>query len=319
MPWVKPWVRAAFARSAGALAAMVGVMLLVFALKHLVPGDPVDAMLGEQATPADRASLARCLGLDQPLLAQAQAFARGIATGTLGDSCHDRRHTVASQIAQAFPYTAALAASAVAFALLLALPLGLLAAWRPGSWWDASASVLAVLGLAIPSLWMGPLLLRWFYVDWGLLPGPADPAEGWAALVLPTLTLGVHLAALLMRMTRAALIKAASENYMRTAYAKGLSHAQALRRHALRPAVLPVVTLAGLQLGGLLGGAIVTERIFGRPGLGTLLLDALAVRDWKVIEGVVLVMALAYVLINAAVDLLYLALDPRLRESGGPP
>lgn len=313
------WMRRASARVAGAALALAGVMTLVFLLKHLVPGDPVDAMLGEAASDADREALARCLGLDQPLGMQALRFAGHVLDGTLGVSCRDGHTRVATLIAGVLPYTLALAGSAVGFALALALPLGLLAAWRPGSPWDAAARLLALAGLAIPSLWMGPLLLRWFYVDWALLPGPADPPEGIPALVLPTLTLGVHLAAVLMRMTRASLLQVSSEDFMRTAAAKGLSPSQALRRHALRPALLPVVTLAGLQLGGLLGGAIVTERIFGRPGLGTLLLDALAVRDWRVIEGVVLVIALGYVLVNLLVDLLYGVVDPRLRVEGPSP
>lgn len=306
----------ALARATGAALAIAGVMVLVFALKHAVPGDPVDAMLGEQATAADRAALSRCLGLDQSLASQAMTFAKHVFDGSLGHSCRDPRHSVSQLVRQALPYTMALAVASVALALSLALPLGLLAAWRPGTWIDAAASGFAILGLAIPSLWMGPLLLRWFYVDLKWLPGPADPADTLAALVLPSLTLGVHLAALLTRMTRTSLLQTASEDFMRTAAAKGLSHAQALRKHALRPALLPVITVAGLQLGGLLGGAIVTERIFGRPGLGTLMLDALAVRDWKVLEGVVLTIALVYVLTNLLVDLTYAALDPRLRIQG---
>lgn len=308
------WLQRVWRRSVGALVAVVGVLLLVFALKHLVPGDPVDAMLGEQAAAIDRSTLERCLGLDQSLPAQFADFLGGVASGTLGHSCRDEGVTVASMIADAFPYTFALALSSVAFALCLAVPLALLCAWRPRGWVDAAASAMALLGLAVPSLWLGPLLLRWFYVDLGWLPGPADDADTLAALLLPTFTLGIHLTALLTRMLRSSLIEMTSEDFMRTAIAKGLSRARALRSHALRPALLPMVTVAGLQVAGLLGGAIVTERVFGRPGLGTLLLDALAVRDWKVIEGTVLVMALSYVVINVIVDLVYAALDPRLRS-----
>lgn len=310
---MKAWLRSAGRRSLGAGVAVAGVLLLVFALKHLVPGDPSDAMLGEQAGAIDRAALNQCLGLDQTLTHQFITFIRGVIDLSLGRSCRDPQVTVASLIVRAFPYTFTLALAAVACALALAVPLALVCAWRPRGKLDAAASALALLGLAVPSLWLGPLLLRWFYVDLGWLPGPADDANTVAALVLPTFTLGVHMAALLHRMLRSSLLDLAGEDFMRTAVAKGLSRAQALRKHALRPALLPMVTVAGLQVAGLLGGAIVTERVFGRPGLGTLLLDALAVRDWKVIEGTVLVMACSYVVINLLVDLLYTTLDPRLR------
>jgi ABC-type dipeptide/oligopeptide/nickel transport system permease component len=294
---MQPWMHRFGRRGLGALVAIAGVLLLVFSLKHLVPGDPVDAMLGEQAHSIDRQALQRCLGLDQSLLQQMGEFLRGVGNGSLGHSCLDPNVTVASLIARAFPFTFSLALSSVAFALLLAVPLSLLCVWRPRGWIDMGGSVLALLGLAVPSLWLGPLLLRLFYVELGWLPGPADDASTFAALLLPMFTLGLHLAAI----------------------AKGLSRAAALRRHALRPALLPMVTVAGLQVAGLLGGAVVTERIFGRPGLGTLLLDALAVRDWKVIEGTVLVMACSYVVINLLVDLIYTILDPRLRTPEAPP
>lgn len=313
------WMHRFGRRGLGAGVAILGVLLLVFALKHLVPGDPVDAMLGEQARSVDRQALQHCLGLDQSLLQQLGGFLRGIGNGTLGHSCLDPSVTVASLIARAFPFTFALALSSVLFALLLAVPLALLCVWRPRGWIDMGGSVLALLGLAVPSLWLGPLLLRLFYVDLGWLPGPADDARSFAALLLPMFTLGLHLAALLTRMLRSSLLELTSEDFMRTAIAKGLSRAAALRKHALRPALLPMVTVAGLQVAGLLGGAVVTERIFGRPGLGTLLLDALAVRDWKVIEGTVLVMSCSYVLINLMVDLIYSALDPRLRTPEAPP
>lgn len=301
------------------MVAMCGVLLLVFALKHLVPGDPVDAMLGDQAQAVDRAAMQHCLGLDQSVPQALAAFAASLFNGTLGHSCRDPQTTVASLIGRAFPFTFSLALAAVSFALAVAVPLALLSAWRPQSWWDAAASVFAVLGLAVPSLWLGPLLLRWFYVQWHWFPGPADDPSTAAALVLPALTLGIHMAALLTRLLRASLFDLTNEDFMRTAIAKGLSRSQALRRHLLRPALLPMITMAGMQVAGLLGGAIVTERVFGRPGLGTLLLDALAVRDWKVIEGAVLVMALSYLAINLLVDVTYTLVDPRLRSPAAAP
>jgi peptide/nickel transport system permease protein len=172
---------------------------------------------------------------------------------------------------------------------------------------------LSLAGIAVPAMWLGPLLLAIFYVHLGWMPGPADPPSAAGALVLPAVTLASHLAAMLARMTRAALLDVAGDDFIRTARSKGLSRGAVLRRHALPNALLPVVTVAGIQLGALLAGAIITEKIFARPGLGTLLLDAISLRDWKVVQGVVLVVAISYVLVNVLVDLIYAALDPRVR------
>jgi len=300
-------------KSFGALAAVIGVSLAVFALRHAVPGDPVDAMLGEQATETDREALRACLDLDKGIGGQLVAFGKDVASGTLGTSCLDRRSTVASMIAGAYPRTLELAVAAVALALAVALPLGILASLRPGSWLDGLVMGVSLGGVAVPTMWLGPMLLAFFYVRLGWLPGPADPPSAPGALILPAATLASHLAAMLARMTRSALLDVAGEDFIRTARSKGLSRLAILRRHALRNALLPVVTVAGIQLGALLAGAIVTEKIFARPGLGTLLLDAISMRDWKVVQGVVLVVAFSYVLVNLLVDLVYAALDPRVR------
>ncbi len=300
-------------RAVGALTAIVGVSLAVFALRHAVPGDPVDAMLGEQAQQADRDELRRCLDLDKPIAGQLLAFARDVTSGTLGTSCRDRRSTVVSLIAAVYPRTIELALAAVALALLVAVPLGTLASLRPGSWLDGVVMGTSFAMIAVPAMWMGPLLLALFYVRLGWLPGPVDPPSAAGALVLPAVTLAAQLSAMLARMTRSSLLEVAREDFIRTARAKGLSPARVLVRHALPNALLPVVTVAGIQLGALLAGAIVTEKIFARPGLGTLLLDALTVRDWKVVQGVVLVIAVSYVVVNLVVDLAYAALDPRIR------
>jgi ABC-type dipeptide/oligopeptide/nickel transport system permease component len=310
---MKPQLAFALRRISGALVAIVGVSLAVFLLRHAVPGDPVDAMLGEQATEADREELRRCLDLDKPLPGQLAAFARDVFSGTLGVSCRDRRSTVASLIIEVYPRTVELALAAVGLALLIALPLGSLAALRPGSWIDSTVMGVSLLGIAIPTMWLGPLLLAFFYVRLGWFPGPADPPSATGALFLPAFTLATSLAAMLARMTRSSLLDVSAEDYMRTARAKGLPRLEALARHGLRNALLPVVTVAGIQLGALLAGAIVTEKIFARPGLGTLLLEGLSVRDWKVVQGVVLVVAASYVLVNLLVDLAYAALDPRIR------
>lgn len=300
-------------RSLGAAAAVVGVSLAVFALRHAVPGDPIDAMLGEQATETDREALRVCLDLDKGIGGQLVSFGKDVLSGTLGISCLDRRSTVASLIRQVYPRTLELAVAAVGLALLLALPLGILASLRPGSWLDGLVMGTSLAGIAVPTMWLGPMLLAFFYVRLGWLPGPADPPSAPGALLLPAVTLASHLAAMLARMTRSALLDVAGEDFMRTARSKGLSRLAILRRHALRNALLPVVTVAGIQLGALLAGAIVTEKIFARPGLGTLLLDAISMRNWKVVQGVVLVVAISYVLVNVLVDFVYAALDPRVR------
>jgi ABC-type dipeptide/oligopeptide/nickel transport system permease component len=300
-------------RSLGAAAAVIGVSLAVFALRHAVPGDPVDAMLGEQATETDRDALRACLDLDKGIGGQLLSFGRDIFSGSLGISCIDRRTTVASLIANVYPRTLELAVAAVGLALLVALPLGIFASLRPGSWLDGLVMALSLAGIAVPAMWLGPMLLAVFYVRLGWLPGPADPPSAAGALILPAVTLASHLAAMLARMTRAALLDVAGDDFIRTARSKGLSRGAVLRRHALPNALLPVVTVAGIQLGALLAGAIITEKIFARPGLGTLLLDAISLRDWKVVQGVVLVVAISYVLVNVLVDLVYATLDPRVR------
>jgi ABC-type dipeptide/oligopeptide/nickel transport system permease component len=300
-------------RSLGAAVAVIGVSLAVFALRHAVPGDPVDAMLGEQATETDREALRACLDLDKGLGGQLLAFGKDIASGTLGISCIDRRSTVASLIAEVYPRTLELALAAVGLALLVALPLGILASLRPGSWLDALVMGTSLAGIAVPAMWLGPILLAVFYVRLGWLPGPADPPSAAGALLLPAVTLASHLAAMLTRMTRSSLLDVAGDDFIRTARSKGLSYAAVLWRHALPNALLPVVTVAGIQLGALLAGAIVTEKIFSRPGLGTLLLEAISLRNWKVVQGVVLVVAISYVVVNVLVDLIYAALDPRVR------
>jgi peptide/nickel transport system permease protein len=300
-------------RSLGAAAAVLGVSLAVFALRHAVPGDPIDAMLGEQATEADREGLRACLDLDKGIAGQLASFGRDVLSGSLGVSCQDRRSTVASLIRRVYPRTLELAVAAVGLALLVALPLGILASLRPGSWIDGAVMGVSLGGIAVPAMWLGPMLLALFYMRLGWLPGPADPPSAPGALWLPAVTLASHLAAMLARMTRSALLDVAGEDFIRTARSKGLSRPAILLRHALRNALLPVVTVAGIQLGALLAGAIVTEKIFARPGIGTLLLDAIFVRDWKVVQGVVLVVAVSYVVVNLLVDLVYAALDPRVR------
>jgi peptide/nickel transport system permease protein len=300
------------ARLGSALVVMLGVCTLVFLLIHLVPGDPVEAMLGESARPADRAALRSSLGLDRPLAHQYLGYLGGLARLDLGESFLDRR-PVAQVLAERIPATLELTAAALALALALALPLGVAAARRRGSWLDSGAMGVSLLGVSIPNFWLGPLLILVFSLWLGWTP--VSGREGPASLVLPAATLGTGLAAVLARMVRSSVLEVLGEDYVRTARAKGLSESAVLWGHALRNAWLPVLTLLGLQLGGLLGGAVITETVFAWPGLGSLLVEAIQGRDYPVVQGCVLLISLAYVLVNTLTDLVYAWVDPRIRLS----
>lgn len=296
-----------------ALLTVWGVVTLVFLMVHLIPGDPIDAILGDQAAPEDRAALRRTLHLDRPLLEQYGVFVGDVANGTLGVPFRRRQVTVASLIAEVFPDTMVLAVCALGFALLLAVPLGAMAAVRHRTAWDRVVSTATVLGVAIPNIWLGPLLVLAFGVKLRWLPLPGDTDASLAGLVLPTVTLGTALMAILARQTRGALLEVLAQPYILAARARGLAPRVVLFKHALRNALLPVLTVAAAQFGGLLSGAVVTEKIFERPGLGTLFLDAFFDRDIPIVQGCVLVIACLYVSVNFMLDLAYLWVDPRLR------
>ncbi len=296
----------------GALA-IAGVTVLVFAFLHLVPGDPIDHLAGGEATPAQRQELEHCLGLDRPATAQLWGFLGNVADGTLGHQCPDPEHkpTVAARIAQVMPHTLALALAGMLVAVVLALPLGVLAAVRRGTWIDTAATVTALSGIAVPMMLLASLLVLVFFAELGWLPGPTE--TGLVALVLPAIAIGTHLMAMLSRMTRASLIEVLDEDYVRTARAKGLPEWRVVFHHALRNALLPVLTVAGMQFGSLLTGAIIVEKVFARPGLGTTLLEAISERDYPVVQGTVFVIAVIYVVVNILVDLAYGLVDPRIR------
>jgi peptide/nickel transport system permease protein len=293
-----------------AVPVVLGVVTLVFLLVHLIPGDPIDIMLGEAAHTADKEQLRRELRLDRPLAEQYGRFLAGLARGDLGRSLHAQQ-PVAVAIAQRLPATVELALAALLVACLLALPLGVLSAVRRGSGWDYTALSLALVGAAMPSFWLGPLLVIIFALalDWL----PVSGREGAGAVILPALTLGSGMAAILMRMTRSSLLEALGQEHVAVARAKGLAPWRVLLRYGLRPAVTPVLTLMGLQAGALLAGAIITETIFAWPGLGRLTIQAIMGRDYPLVQGCVLVIAFGYVAINLLTDLLYAAADPRIR------
>ncbi len=300
------------ARLVSALVAVLGVSTLVFLLIHLVPGDPVEVMLGEGASPADRGALRAALGLDRPLGDQYLEYLRRLVRLDLGTSLHDQR-PVAQLIAERIGATLELAAASLALALVVALPLGVLAAQHRGRPLDSGAMAFSLLGAAIPNFWLGPVLILVFSLWLGWTP--VGGREGWASLALPALTLGTGLAAILARMVRSSVLEVLTEDYVRTARAKGLHPAAVLWRHALRNAWLPILTLVGLQLGSLLGGAVITETVFAWPGLGSLLVEAIAQRDYPLVQGCVLLISLSFVLISLLTDLLYLWVDPRIQAS----
>jgi peptide/nickel transport system permease protein len=290
---------------------VLGVLTLVFLLVHIIPGDPVEVMLGETASRADLSQLRADLGLDRPLGEQYVRFLGGLARGDLGRSFFYRKPVLAV-IGAALPATALLAAAALAVAVLIALPLGVLAAVRRDRPADRLALIGSLVGVSMPNFWLGPLLIILFSFRLGWLP--VSGKEGAASLVLPALTLGTSLAAILVRMTRASMLDVLGEDYLRTARAKGVAERTVIARHALRNALLPVVTIVGLQFGALLSGAVITENVFAWPGVGTLLIQAITARDYPLVQGCVLVISLCYVTVNFLTDALYSVIDPRIRS-----
>ena len=292
------------------LPVLFGVATLVFSLIHLVPGDPAQAMLGDGASPEDIAQLRTRLGLDRPLTEQYARYLRGLVRGDLGTSLRTQQ-PVTTQIAERLPATAELASAAMLVAVALALPLGLIAAvWR-GTWVDQSAMGLALVGISVPGFWLGPLLALIFSVELGWLP--VSGRGSFAHLVLPAITLGSALAAILARMTRASVLEELREQYVVAARARGVSRVRAVVVHALRNSLIPVVTILGLQLGAVLTGSIITETIFSWPGVGRLLIQSINFRDYPMVQGCILLIAVTYVTMNLVTDLVYGWLDPRIR------
>ncbi|HZY59830.1 MAG TPA: ABC transporter permease [Candidatus Binataceae bacterium] len=300
-----------FRRRLVALAPVaLGVVTLTFALIHLVPGDPVIAMLGENAAAVDIAGMRHQLGLDRPLPLQYVDYLEGLIHGDLGSSI-SFHEPVSAVIAARFPATLELAGAGLAVAILIAFPLGFIAGARPGGAADFGSMAFAILGISIPHLYLGPLLMIVFSLQLGWLP--LTGRGGLAHLVLPAVTMGTALAGILARMLRQSLVQVRGAGFMRTARGKGLSESAALLRHGLRNALTPVVSLLGLQAGGLLTGSIVTEIIFSWPGIGRLMIEAIGARDYPLAQGCVLVFALTYVMVNLLTDIAYSLIDPRVR------
>ncbi len=300
-------------RIAAALLVILGVSVAVFVLTHVIPGDPVEVMLGERASTADRAALAKAYGLDRSLAVQMVDYYRGLLVLDLGESLF-RHRPVAELIAERLGATAALAGAAMLVALTVALFLGIISAWYARTWIDSGARVVSLLGVSIPNFWLGPILILVgsVYLGWF----PVSGRDGLNSLVLPAITLGTALSAIVARMLRNSLLEIAEADFVRTARAKGLGEWTILWRHSLRNALLPVVTLVGLQIGAILGGAVIVETVFSWPGIGRLTVEAIQSRDYPVVQGCVLLIATLYVLVNLFTDVAYGLIDPRIRLAG---
>jgi ABC-type dipeptide/oligopeptide/nickel transport system permease component len=304
-------IRHVLARLAYMLPVLWLVVSVVFLLIHLVPGDPIQAMLGEGAAGADIQAARHAYGLDVPLATQYVRYWKGVVHGDLGRSLRLNK-PVKELVAQAYPATLMLALSALLVAVLLSIPAGVRSATRRNRWDDRTLSFVSLLGLSFPNFALGPILILLFAIrlDWLPVSGSAN----WRSLVLPAVTMGASLAAILTRMVRTSMLEELGQDYVRTARAKGLTERAVVYRHALRNALIPVVTVIGLQFGALLAGAIVTETIFAWPGIGRLTISAINNRDYALVQGCLLCIGLTYVAVNFFTDLVYSALNPRIRQ-----
>ena len=284
---------------------------LVFLLIHLVPVDPITQMLGEGAPPADIAATRHLYGLDAPLGEQYLNYWKGVLHGDLGRSIRLNK-SVTLSLAQAYPYTLRLTLASLLIALVLSIPAGVRSANRRNRWDDRLLSVVSLFGLSFPNFALGPILILLFSIKLGWLP--VSGAGSFANIVLPALTMGSALAAILTRMVRTSMLEELSQDYIRTARAKGLPERTVVYRHALRNAMIPVLTVVGLQFGALLAGAIVTEKIFSWPGIGRLTVDAISSRDYFLVQGCILAIGLTYVAVNFLTDVLYSVANPRIRQ-----
>jgi ABC-type dipeptide/oligopeptide/nickel transport system permease component len=293
-----------------ALPALWLILTMVFLLAHIVPGDPVAQMLGEGARAEDLTQLRHALGLDLPLPVQYGRYLSGALHGNLGESFRFQQ-PVLKVVAEHYPATLELAAVALLICALIGIPAGVLAAHKRGERTDHTVAVLTLFGLSVPNFALGPVLILLFSVVLGWLP--VSGRGGIPHLILPAFTLGAALAAILTRMVRTSVIEELSADYVRTARAKGVSESAVLFRHALRNALIPILTILGLQFGSLLAGTIVTESIFSWPGIGRLAVQAIGARDYPLLQGCILLIAVSYVFVNLLTDLVYALVDPRVR------
>ena len=294
-----------------AIPTLIGVVLFMFILIRMLPGDPARLIAGIEATEEDVQRIRELLGLDRPLYVQFVDYMRDVFTGDLGTSIRFGTPVI-DEIMERLPYTIQLALVSETLAVLLGVPLGIMAALRPYSARGYLATVFALIGSSMPIYWMGLMFIYLFSVRLNLLP--SSGADSPSSIILPALTLSLLLMGNLMRITKASFQEVLGENYITTVRAKGLGERIVVYRHALKNAAVPIITIMGIQLGTLLGGAILTETVFAWPGLGTLLIDAISYRDYPLIQGIVIVFATMFVMINIIVDVVYAIIDPRVRE-----
>jgi peptide/nickel transport system permease protein len=305
-------------RIAVVLPTLLFVSILIFGLQQLLPGDPAMVLAGEERDPTVIAHLRETLHLDRPLPVRYLLWLRGVMRGDLGESLRTQQ-PVTELILQKLPVTLELAGLAIVIALVIGIPAGVVSAVRRGTAWDYAANAVALWGLSMPNFWLGIMLILLFSVTLGWLPasGYVSPFEDWrenlASMIMPAFVLGNAIAAVLMRHTRSAMLQVLSSDYVRTARAKGLNERDVVLKHALRNALIPVITLGALELGTLLSGAVLTEQVFTIPGFGKLIVDAVFNRDYAVVQGVVLFTATAYIILNLVADLAYAIVNPRIR------
>jgi peptide/nickel transport system permease protein len=301
-----------------AIPVLVGASFLVFVSIRWVPGDPAVAIAGENATPELIAQVRQNMGLDEPLLVQYGIYLQHMARGDMGNSVRSRL-PVTDEIAIRLPRTLQLASLSLLLAAVIGIPIGVISATRANTWVDGGSMIFALLGVSMPIFWLGLMLIVLFAVTlprWLGLDGPILPPTGtgtWKHMVMPVIALAANSMAIQARMTRACMLEVLRADYIRTARAKGLAEWKVIYKHALRNALVPIVTIIGLQFGTLLGGAVLTETVFAWPGIGKLLIDAISFRDYPIIQGTVLVITVGFVLVNLLVDVLYAYLDPRIR------
>jgi len=293
------------------IPVLFGVTLAVFSMLFLVPGDPVKIMLAEFVTTPDQVAQMRAqLHLDEPILKQYGRFVGNALRGDLGTSIRSRR-AVSTEIGDNVGSTAQLALASMAVAVAIGVPLGLMAALLRNSWFDAGSMIVALLGVSMPSFWLGLLMIVAFSLHLGWFPATGG-GDLWH-LVLPSVTLGMIASAIIARLTRSSMLEVLGQDYVRTARAKGLAWWGVVVRHALKNALIPVITIFGLQFGNLLAGAVIVETVFSRPGLGRLIVGGILAKDFPLVQGTVLFVAAAYVMINVLVDIAYAFVDPRIR------
>jgi ABC-type dipeptide/oligopeptide/nickel transport system permease component len=299
-------------RALHSIIVLFGTLTLVFILVRLVPADPVIIMAGQDATPQEIQGMRRALGFDRPIYIQYGIYLANVARGNLGVSLRQHR-PAASLVMTHFPVTAQLAVASMALAILIGAPVGMMAAVKRGSALDTATIVGALLGQSMPTFWLGIMLILVFAVRLHWLP--TSGYGGWRHMVLPTITLGLYMSALIARMNRSSMLEVLDAEYLRTARSKGLPQRSVLITHALRNALIPVVTVIGLQTGNLLGGAVITETVFAWPGIGSLAVGAITVLDYPVVQAVVILSGIVFVLINLLLDVVYVRLDPRIQYS----